>query len=54
MTAEKTFLQTAVDYIKHYAKATWQRYKKLGIWGKVSSILRSPLWTVLSLDYTFG
>jgi len=35
MTAEKSALQNAVDFVKHYVGATWQRYKKLGIWGKL-------------------
>jgi len=35
MTVEKSFLRTAVDYIGHYGKATWQRYKNLGIKGKL-------------------
>jgi len=35
MTVKGSFLQTAVCYIKHYAKAAWQRYKKLGVWGKL-------------------
>jgi len=28
-------LQNAVDLSKHYAGATWQRYRKLSIWGKL-------------------
>jgi len=35
MTMEKSTLQNAVDLVKHFANATWQRYKKLGIWGKL-------------------
>jgi len=35
MTVENSFLQTGVGCAKHYSKATWQRYKNLGIWGKL-------------------
>jgi len=35
MTTEDSSLRTIVYYVKHYAKAAWQRYKKLGIWGKL-------------------
>lgn len=35
MTVKKSFLRIGVEYIKHYTKATWQRYKNLGIWGKL-------------------
>lgn len=35
MTVETSPLQIGVGYVKRYAKATWQRYKNLGIWGKV-------------------
>lgn len=49
MTVKKSPLQTGVDYAKHYAKATWQRYKSLGIWGKVSLVnsLTFDSWVVL-------
>lgn len=35
MTVKKSFLRIGVEYIKHYTKATWQRYKNLGVWGKL-------------------
>lgn len=35
MTAEKTFLQIGVEYVNGFASAAWQRYKGLGIWGKL-------------------
>jgi len=35
MTTDKSFLRISLDYADHYAKATWQRYKNLGIWGKL-------------------
>jgi len=35
MFEDKSVLRTAVDFVAHYAKVTWRRYKKLGVWGKV-------------------
>lgn len=52
---DKAFLQTSVGYVKHYAKVTWQRYKKLGIWGKVRFLPRSNLpGAMLSPNRLFG
>jgi len=35
MTAENSSLQVSMDYLKYYAKGTWQRYRRLGIRGKL-------------------
>lgn len=35
MTVKKSPLRIGAEYVNHYAKATWQRYKNLGIWGKM-------------------
>lgn len=60
MTAEKSFLRTGVGYVKYFAKGTWQRYKGLGIWGKVSLTCRlthnpwamlSPKWSIWLTTY---
>ncbi|KAF9653456.1 Golgi apparatus membrane protein TVP38 [Thelephora ganbajun] len=45
---EKSFLQTTVDLVKHYAKVTWQRYRKLGIWGKLF------IWFLITFYITLG
>ena len=38
MIKKKSALRTAADHVKYFARATWQRYKELGIWGKVSLV----------------
>ncbi|KAF9783037.1 Golgi apparatus membrane protein TVP38 [Thelephora terrestris] len=48
MTATKSFLRVGADHVKHYAKATWQRYKNLGIWGKLF------IWLLIAFYIALG
>jgi len=48
MTMEKSALQNAVNFVKHYAGVTWQRYRKLGIWGKLF------IWLLIAFYIALG